>query len=342
MQQMSDEQSNYNCTIMLFRIIAILSILICHIGTEIQRGAIAQLFDVGVQFFLFISGYLYASKKIEDPICWMRNRYVKVTIPALLYVAFCMVLSSVLKWEYSVWTIPLYILNAQGYYHFVEFLPQLLLVNGTQHLWFITVLFMCYLLTIVEKKYQNRILFNRPLFKIIIIGVAIGLTCLGLRVDYIFVYFLGYYYSSIKEISLKRLIISFIFMIGFVSSRLFAKMYFDVNGDTFVYTNLIIPWTYIVMTVFVFNFLSYLMQRINVDSFFYKLIHSKCLRWLDKMSYYIYLSHYVFLGTALSVFLINTLLIVKIIIFLVVSLLLAIVIERINTLLFIRIKDHFI
>ena len=46
-------------SIMICRIVGMLFIVICHIGTYFDSGIVGQFFQYGVQIFLFISGYLY-------------------------------------------------------------------------------------------------------------------------------------------------------------------------------------------------------------------------------------------------------------------------------------------
>ena len=54
--------------IQIIRILAMLSIVICHIVQETNNKYLvmsAQFFNIGVYIFLIISGYLYSEKNIE-------------------------------------------------------------------------------------------------------------------------------------------------------------------------------------------------------------------------------------------------------------------------------------
>lgn len=334
MRQAAEKQYNY--TILVFRLIAITCIILCHIGTELGIASIAQLLDVGVQFFLFISGYLYASRKIDDPKDWLKKRYLRVTVPCLIYVVICIVLSLFFRWSFSPASLVLYPLNVEGYYHVFEFIPQIQLVTGTQHLWFITALFLCYLLTIAIKRKEEWIRAHQTVIFIAALLVSILLTLLGFRADLIFVYFFGYFAASVKneqagkEVKGTEVIASFALMAIFVAGRLWMKSYCDRNGDHVLYTNMIIPWTYIAITVFAFCLLMYLVPRIMKTAVGSKIIRSRLFQQCDKLSFYLYIVHYVFLGTELSVFRSSFSMLLRIPLFLIIIITAAIVLEKIS------------
>ena len=74
-------------SITLYRVIAMLFILLCHIGTHYSQGIIAEGFKVGVQMFLLLSGYLAAKnvhKKIQ--ISKVFSRILRLMIPIWCFV----------------------------------------------------------------------------------------------------------------------------------------------------------------------------------------------------------------------------------------------------------------
>lgn len=342
MKQAAEKQYNY--TILVFRLIAITCIILCHIGTELGVASVAQLLDVGVQFFLFISGYLYAFRKIDDPKDWLGKRYLRVTVPCLIYVAICVVLSFVFKWSFSPLSLVLYPLNAEGYYHVFEFIPQIQLVTGTQHLWFITALFLCYLLTIAVKRKEEWIRAHRTAICAVAFPLSILLTLLGFRADLIFVYFLGYFAAGVKNeqpgkaVKGKEVIASFILMAVFVAGRLWMKSYCDRNGDHVLYTNAVIPWTYIAITIFTFCLLMYLVPRIQKTAAGGKIIRSRLFQRCDRLSFYLYIVHYVFLGTELSVFRCSFSMLIRIPLFLIIIIIAAILLEKISEIVIRKLK----
>lgn len=329
-------EKQYNYTILVFRLIAITCIIFCHIATELGIASVAQLLDVGVQFFLFISGYLYAFREIEDPRDWLKKRYLRVTVPCLIYVAICFVLSLIFKWTFSPTSLVLYPLNAEGYYHVFEFIPQIQLITGTQHLWFITALFLCYLLMIAVKKKEEWIQAHRAVICVAAFLISILLTLFGFRADLIFVYYLGYFVAGVKNEQLgkaikgKEVIASFALMVIFVAGRLWMKSYCDRNGDHLLYTNAVIPWTYIAITIFMFCLLMYLVPRIQKTVIGGKVIRSRLFQRYNALSFYLYITHYVFLGTELSVFRSSFSILVCIPLFLINILIAATLLEKIS------------
>lgn len=332
MTQAAEKQYNY--TILVFRLIAITCIILCHIGTELGIASVAQLLDVGVQFFLFISGYLYAFRKIDDPKDWLKKRYLRVTVPCLIYVLVCVALSLIFRWTFSPASLALYPLNAEGYYHVFEFIPPMQLVTGTQHLWFITALFLCYLLMIAVKRKEEWIQARRNIICLAAFLVSVLLTLTGFRADLIFVYFLGYFAASLKnektgkEVTGKEVAVSFVLMAAFVAGRLWMKSYCDRNGDHVLYTNAMIPWTYIAITVFAFFLLMYLVPRILKTTAGGKVIRSRLFQRCDKLSFYLYIAHYVFLGTELSVFRSSFSILIRIPLFLIIIIAAAVLLEK--------------
>lgn len=61
----NDVVSQYDYSISMIRAMSMLSIIICHI-MQYLNIELAWWFNVGVQVFLCISGYLYSDRKISD------------------------------------------------------------------------------------------------------------------------------------------------------------------------------------------------------------------------------------------------------------------------------------
>ena len=77
-----------SCSITHLRALAILLIIACHF-LQGMGNSLAFVFNVGVQIFLIISGYLYGTKDIETK-KWIKKRLVKVYMPylVLLFILF--------------------------------------------------------------------------------------------------------------------------------------------------------------------------------------------------------------------------------------------------------------
>lgn len=78
-------------SIQMIRILSMSSIILCHLVQELNNSTIAktgQLFNVGVYIFLFLSGWLYGQKDIQDVFEWLFGRIKRVLAPMWLFMLF--------------------------------------------------------------------------------------------------------------------------------------------------------------------------------------------------------------------------------------------------------------
>ncbi len=112
---------------------AFLFIFSCHI-LQYFDNALAWWFNVGVQIFLLISGYLYGKKDIGDCLNFYRKNFIKILVPYFVVLLPMIILHVVFVKDTSVFSM----------------IKAVLLVNtipGGEHLWFIPTILMCYLIT---------------------------------------------------------------------------------------------------------------------------------------------------------------------------------------------------
>ena len=125
-------------------------IVACHIA-QCYGLKIAFLLNVGVQLFFFLSGFLYG--KLDQPkssfeFYW--KRFFKVYLPYIIWVFLIIVVYTVFGlYRVSLKQIVLYLLNLQWFVTPIE---------GLNHLWFLTVLMICYLMT----PWVKKLLVKRP------------------------------------------------------------------------------------------------------------------------------------------------------------------------------------
>lgn len=132
-----------NNTISVCRVCAMLLIILCHYSTWIGQGWMASIFNVGVQMFLFISGYLYSDRMIRKGFLW--KRYKKLCIPMLLWVSILGIVTG------NMLRIIQYIFNLQGIGTFYD-RWYIKFIDGTGHLWFLTAIMANYILLIAYSK----------------------------------------------------------------------------------------------------------------------------------------------------------------------------------------------
>lgn len=76
-----------NPRISFVRMIAMCMILLCHVFQE-YGNELAWWFNVGVQIFLVISGFLYGGKRFEQPLPILKKQFVKITLPYYVFLLF--------------------------------------------------------------------------------------------------------------------------------------------------------------------------------------------------------------------------------------------------------------
>ena len=271
-----------NVNISIVRIVSMFMILICHFCNEMGNklgNVLGQTFNVGVFIFIIISGYLFGKKDIDKPVNWIIKRIKKIMIPVWIWVF-------VVNIIYLMKGIPLnfvgiisYIFDMQGWFG---------IMNGLEHLWFLSVIMICYFITpFLEKVRKNQLNF----LKIILVFFIVSIICSFVNVKlgrYIFdvnLYISAYYYSFFENKFKKNKTNIFTYMgiiILSMITRVICRKFLD---ETVVYTNIVVLYTQSLIAFSIFKI---------IQSFNFKNIKLKIVDHLDEISYYIYIVHYVF------------------------------------------------
>lgn len=279
-------KNEHNITIQIVRIIAMFSIVICHLCNYSNNKLInplGQFFDVGVFIFIFVSGYLYGNKSIDNVVKWFFKRIKKVWVPAFIFSVFVifltMAMTNVIDFKY----IYIYLFNLQ------YFLGG---TNGLGHLWFISVIFICYLLVPLFNKYKSIIIDK---FKYIILLILpfcffIGLLSktFGLLGFYILTFYIGYYIRNKDNFLNYKYSFLIVTLISSVAIRLIGKLLFD---NTLFYSTTIVALTHIGITIATFSILTKLLNNFKLNN---HILHN-LINVLDDLSYYIFIVHYMFI-----------------------------------------------
>ena len=130
-------------SISFVRMLAMMFIVICHV-MQYYDVELAWWFNVGVQIFLCISGYLYGRKRILDIRVFYRKNFVKILIDYEI-VVFAAVAATVLFTD-TVITVE----------EIAEAVLTVSTIAGGAHLWFIPTILMCYLLTPLYERVCSR------------------------------------------------------------------------------------------------------------------------------------------------------------------------------------------
>lgn len=131
-------------TISAVRAIAFLSIILCHIF-QFYSIELAWWFNVGVQVFLCMSGFLYGKKGCADVLEFYRKQIKKILVP--YYVLILLMITAQLCFVKEQIT--------------VIRIANVLLCHGTlfggEHLWFIPTILFCYTLFPLMSLFNDRI-----------------------------------------------------------------------------------------------------------------------------------------------------------------------------------------
>lgn len=275
-----------NFSIQYLRVISMLMIVLCHIVQQSTNPYIqitSQFFSVGVFIFFAISGFLYGGKKLDNGEntykSWYINRWQKVLWPFYIFLIFLLLIYIILQKPIELKNWLFQFLNLQG----LE-----IYVNGAEHLWFLTILAVCYLITpLLNEWKKQKIRFSYIILLVLWIMVCVSTyfinTQLGIYLIYLIVYILGYIlgYKKPQIFSNKKRILLCAAVVFAVCVRLLTRFLWD---GTPLYNVLCVGITQSVISIsMLLLFLSFKFREVKLINFF------------DSISYEIYLVHYMFI-----------------------------------------------
>ena len=262
-------------SIQVARVIAMFFIIICHVFQSFDSTIFrmfAQFFNVGVFIFLFLSGYLYGNKEIINKRKWFIKRYLRINLPVLIFIVFLSF--------FNFLGIKKVLINILIYSTFSQYIFGS--VKGASHLWFISVIMICYIITLLISKLSFKGLKN-----IIICLLFIG--CLSAFINskismlffYILTFVIGYEVKKCNYIIPMN--ISFVGIIFSFFIRLIGYYFFD---NTIFYSIIIFSFSELLFALFFYMIINYFCSS-NSNNY-------PVLNYFDKLSYYIYITHYMF------------------------------------------------
>lgn len=189
----SEAESN---AIKYIRVGSMLAIVLCHL-LQAYSNRWAFVFNIGVQVFLALSGYLYGRKIISDWKQWGMGRVKRVYVPMFLFLIVVLPLYLFFHREVFSWkAYALNFVNLQG----IPFAMGGGMVQGIRHLWFITAIMFAYLTTPLLHCLRNYADWVLPIL-LICVGVSYWMIP-GPWVfiaSWIFLYAIGYLYVQLNN-----------------------------------------------------------------------------------------------------------------------------------------------
>lgn len=302
MESFEKTKQSKDYSISCARLIAMVFIVACHMMQRDDfaldiKGAhigLAVWFNVGVQMFLFISGYLYGKKNRIDIVEFYKKSFPKLLIDYYVFIFVMLVVihySPLVDVDYNV---------VIGALTFSGTIP------GLEHLWFIPTILFCYLLAPVFSEIFNAIdkksdvrFWIESILLLVLIHIIIRRLFGSFNAAWINCFVLGMIYSRLerKPDANKRifscvvslfclLIVPLQFRIDYWPHdqlpSFFANRYEYIRCYGHVFLGILV----IILIRFIYN-------QIN-----HKSLNHMVLEWSDKYSYDVYIVHHVFVQSA--------------------------------------------
>ena len=280
--------------IVLLQLIGASMILACHFFQKENIAPLGELFISGVPLFLFVSGFLSGLKNGNYQ-KWLIKRAIRILIPFFLWV----IPSMIILWIndhalISKGQVFFILTNMQGL-NYIYWKSELYSsVAGLGHLWFTTVIMVCYLLVPIFNKLVNMGFKNKTWIIIICIMILIVQPCLtqiGIQSSYIITFFLGYLISKKGCVITNKLLINLSFLVFIVTLLRFILMRI-IDGSNYYdrYFALISAATIGIWIFFIMFWISskrpMLVQTISKNNW---------IAYLSNISFEIYIVHFWFL-----------------------------------------------
>ena len=260
------------------RSFAFICIIVCHLQ-QAYDNKWAWIFNVGVQVFLTISGYLYGNKNIVDWSKWYKDKIKKLYVPYAIYILLTfLVYRFTDDCDFTFKNLLIYLLDMQ---------MILGSVNGLEHLWFMTAIAMCYILTPLLQCCRNKAALNLfflsvlAIFNIFLFKIYLGLFLV------LFIYSFSYLFANLKECITKVYIVAILFLFVLV----LCTLNWDILIDYANYHNKLFHVLLAFICVFPPLFLT-------------KYLKLTCYYWvrkIDEYSYYGYITHHLFIMGPFSI-----------------------------------------
>lgn len=292
--------SNRDQRISIIRCISMFMIITCHI-LQYLNNSLAWWFNVGVQIFLFISGFLYGQKEIFNYMDWIKKRVKKILSTYYVYIIIVSIIYYIFHKDlFSIKAIIKSILCLQYFFGGIE---------GLGHLWFISFIIMCYIITpglqyiyskFMNKKHEISFWFNFFIFMIILHIINI-LIPVSLSIPNLFCYIIGYfisrryfnnkYLNKYDKIKLNNLLVSFI-MLSILINMLVIYFKYYKGIVSMSAGNILFDYGHSILGISIFFTIYYTVSK-------WKIIKNKYLEriicLLDNYSFEIYIVHQIYI-----------------------------------------------
>lgn len=280
-------RKEYNFIIWL-RCLGMFLILMCHYVQESTNTILSmssQFFNIGVDIFFLISGFLFGIQKIQSGgvLHWYKKRLKRIYVPYEIFVISLGIITliiggTILKMDW-LWLA----LGLQG---------SVVGVRGAGQTWFITVLLLCYLLTPVMLKAIDALKNAKKLWILFIVSACFPAIWAMFTLEwvstifsplsiYVLALIIGRCFDSIK-LNKPLIIPAFFIMLFSFTIRILGKMLFD---DTALYNRGIVTYTQVIVAFCIFYMFAVVFRKSKPF---------QGIEFISSISYEVYLLHYMF------------------------------------------------
>lgn len=286
-------------SITLVRVISMIFIILCHTIGYYHfipgANALGGLFNVGIYSFFIISGYLYGEKEIKQFGRWYLQRFVKIWLPASVFVGMVLLIFFVCKQKFNGLSILIYLLNLSGFGACVQSFYLLFEeIEAFSHLWFIFNIMLCYLFLPLFHNLKKMIHKNNTTIQFVVGLLFVNYmlsTLIDLRFIYLITFFIGYCLKGRFEETIKSNQGYFFATCLMIVMQLLRVVINMINFNPIGYAAFS-EISHLFLGLWIFISVFYFENKLpKVYEFLCSLY---IVKWLDKSSFYIYIVHHVF------------------------------------------------
>ena len=298
--------------ITIVRVISMMMIITCHILQGYNQPS-AFLFNVGVQIFFLLSGFLYGKIEITSIASFVKKRLAKVYIPFIFLVLCCAAIYTIFNIaDVSVKNVLPYLLNIQGFIGGG--------IEGLNHLWFLSVLMICYIITPIAQK----MLKYKSWFIVIWVIVSIVEFCFIQRMQsvaaWVMLYLLGMFWGMYENKWINIALLIFSTVISLVMMY-FLKL-------EYLFDSLMVRYSiglHCILALCIVSVVYSMFSRMEIRM-------PKCLQYCNDVSYEVYLIHHIIILGPLSMLFITPLKSINIVLIIVMTFVLSHLLNRLTNL----------
>ena len=282
----------------ILTIICVAMMCLCNLCMSNGLYVIGEVLIAGVPLSLFLLGYLSGLEKIEKPFKWLCSKAVYL-IPYLLFIVVVYGAYEISgKADVSLMQWLFCIFDLQGLNYTVWKFSEYEAVSGFSHLWLLTTIAICYLITplLQRIKWLDLTPIKKTGIIAILLIVQLGLLYLGIQLSYIITYAVGYI-VSLKPVRTDSKWYAIVCVVAVIitSGRLVIRIVWD---GTLFYNSYVALISSATIGAWVFYTVFFLAEKL---SRLFKALDSGGLKKVAELSCYTYLTHYMLVRGPFSV-----------------------------------------